>query len=65
MQKLTMKVLVVGAGITGVSVAENLRRLGAEVSLVDMIIPGDPNQTSYGNAGMLARSSIVPLSTPG
>ncbi len=60
-----MKVLVVGAGITGVSIAEHLRRLGAKVTLLDMILPGDPGQTSYGNAGMLARSAIVPVSTPG
>ena len=57
--------LVVGAGITGMSIAVNLRRAGIKVSLVDRVNPGDPNQTSYGNAGMLARTAIVPVSTPG
>lgn len=60
-----MKVLVIGAGITGLAVAENLRRRGYQVTLVDRINPGDPGQTSFGNAGMLARAGIVPVSTPG
>ena len=60
-----MRVLVVGAGITGMSIAENLRRGGAKVTLVDRVNPGDISQTSYGNAGMIARAAIVPVSTPG
>ena len=59
------RVLVVGAGITGVSIAEQLRRAGAKVTLVDKVDPGDARQTSYGNAGMIARAAIVPVSTPG
>ena len=62
---MTVKVLVVGAGITGVSISENLRRFGADVTLVDRVTPGDIKQTSFGNAGMLARAAIVPISTPG
>ena len=60
-----MKVIVVGAGITGVSAAEWLRRDGHEVTLIDRVRPGDPTQTSYGNAGILARSGVVPVSVPG
>ncbi len=60
-----MKVIVVGAGITGVSAAEWLRRDGHEVTLIDRVRPGDPTQTSYGNAGILARSGVVPTSVPG
>lgn len=57
--------IVVGAGITGVSAAEWMRRDGWRVTLIDRVAPGDPAQTSYGNAGVLARSSIVPVATPG
>ena len=59
------KIAVVGAGILGVSTAEWLRRDGADVELVDRIEPGSPEQTSYGNAGLLASSSIVPVAVPG
>lgn len=57
--------IVVGAGITGVSAAEWLRRDGFDVTLVDRIDPGEDGQTSYGNAGLLARSAVLPLSEPG
>jgi len=60
-----MDVIVVGAGITGVSAAEWLRRDGHAVTLIDRVRPGDPAQTSYGNAGMISRSGVVPVSTPG
>lgn len=60
-----MQVIVVGAGITGVSAAEWLRRDGHAVTLIDRVRPGDPAQASYGNAGILARASIVPVSVPG
>jgi D-amino-acid dehydrogenase len=57
--------IVVGAGITGVSAAEWLRRRGWAVTLLDRVPPGDPRQTSFGNAGLLARASIVPVAVPG
>jgi D-amino-acid dehydrogenase len=60
-----MKVIVVGAGITGVSTAEWLRRDGHAVTLIDRVRPGDPAQTSYGNAGILASCGVVPVSVPG
>ncbi len=60
-----MKVIVVGAGITGVSAAEWLRRDGHEVVLIDRVFPGDPMQASYGNCGIVGRSSVVPVSVPG
>ena len=62
---MAIKVLVVGAGITGVSIGVNLKRYGIEVTLVDRVLPGDAKQTSYGNAGMIARAAIVPVSMPG
>ena len=60
-----MKVIVVGAGITGVAAAEWARRAGHEVTLVDRVRPGSPEQTSYGNAGMISSSGVVPVSVPG
>ena len=60
-----LKVAVIGAGIVGVSTALWLKRDGHDVTVFDRIEPGDPNQTSYGNAGLLARSSVIPVPTPG
>ena len=62
---VTLKIAVVGAGIVGVSSAEWLRRDGHTVTLYDRIDPGEPDQTSYGNAGLLARTAVVPVSVPG
>ena len=61
---MTLSVLVIGAGITGMATAEYLRREGVSVTLVDKVYPGDPKQTSFGNAGLLASSSIIPISSP-
>ncbi|MFT7028360.1 MAG: D-amino-acid dehydrogenase [Paracoccaceae bacterium] len=58
-------VIVLGAGITGVAAALNLRRMGREVLLIDRVEPGSPEQTSYGNAGLLARCAVGPVSSPG
>ncbi len=60
-----LKIIVAGGGITGVSTAEWLRRDGHDVTLIDRIAPGDPEQTSYGNAGILARCAVVPVPVPG
>ena len=61
---MVKKTLVIGAGITGVCIAENLRRAGQPVILVDRVRPGDPAQTSYGNAGLLAREAVGPILDP-
>jgi len=60
-----LKIAVIGAGIVGVSTALWLRRDGHNVTVFDRIEPGDSKQTSYGNAGLLARSSVIPVPTPG
>lgn len=57
------KVVVVGAGIVGVSAAIWLQREGHRVTLVDR--EGPASGTSYGNAGVLASGSVVPVSVPG
>lgn len=56
-------ILIVGAGITGVCAAEWLRRDGWQVTLIDPVLPGDAGQTSFGNAGLLSRTSVMPLAT--
>ncbi len=61
---MEQNILVIGAGITGVCIAENLRRAGQSVTLVDRVCPGDPAQTSYGNAGILAREAVAPIIDP-
>lgn len=57
------KVLVVGAGIVGVSSAIWLQRAGAQVTLIDKI--GPAGGTSYGNGGVLAACAVVPVPVPG
>ncbi|WMS42400.1 FAD-binding oxidoreductase [Acuticoccus sp. MNP-M23] len=57
------RVVIVGAGIVGVSTALWLQRDGHEVTVIDRGAPGDG--TSYGNAGVLASCSIVPVTGPG
>lgn len=58
------RVLVVGAGIVGLALAWRLQRLGAEVAIVDPEPPGEGG-ASFGNAGAISASSVVPLATPG
>jgi len=57
-------VIVIGAGITGVCCAEELRRSGADVTLIDRVPAGDASQTSFGNAGILAREGVMPIANP-
>ncbi len=54
---------MVGAGIVGVSCAFALQRLGMQVTLIDRLDPGEA--CSYGNAGVIATSSCLPLIMPG
>ena len=56
-------VIVIGAGICGLSSAIWLRRAGAEVTLIDRTGPGAG--ASYGNAGLLAEWGVAPVNTPG
>ena len=55
-------VVVLGAGMVGVSSALSARERGMSVILVDRREPG--SETSYGNAGILSSGSIFPLNTP-
>ncbi len=56
-------VTVIGAGIVGICCALYLQRDGHAVTLIDRDGPGEG--TSYGNAGILATSSVIPNGTPG
>ena len=56
-------IIVIGAGIVGVSAAIWLARAGRKVTLIDRGAPG--MGTSYGNAGLLAACAMVPVTTPG
>jgi D-amino-acid dehydrogenase len=55
-------VIVLGAGIVGVSAAYAARQRGLSVILLDRREPG--SETSYGNAGILSSGSISPLNNP-
>jgi D-amino-acid dehydrogenase len=55
-------VVVLGAGIVGVSAAFAIRERGLSVTLIDRKAPGE--ETSYGNAGILSSGSILPLNKP-
>lgn len=56
-------VIVIGAGICGLSAAIWLNRAGHRVTLLDRDHPGAG--ASFGNAGLLAQWAIVPVNTPG
>jgi len=56
-------VLVLGAGMVGVSAALHLQRLGREVILVDRNERAG-EETSYGNAGIIECASVFPLMFP-
>jgi D-amino-acid dehydrogenase len=55
-------VIVLGAGIVGISVALHLRRRGRGVVLVDRQGPGEG--TSFGNAGLIQREAVFPYAFP-
>ena len=57
------QVNIIGGGITGLSSAIHLVRLGASVRVFDKVPAGDRAQASFGNAGILAASAITPLNT--
>jgi D-amino-acid dehydrogenase len=55
-------VIVLGAGIVGVSAALHLQDRGRRVALVDRRGPGE--ETSFGNAGLIESSSVIPYAFP-
>lgn len=58
-----MSVIVIGAGIVGLSVAYEALQSGAAVTIIDRDPEGD--KASFGNAGGIAVTEVIPLSVPG
>ena len=54
--------IVCGAGIAGVSSARHLQARGLSVALIDVRDPGQ--ETSYGNAGIIEASFVLPFGFP-
>jgi D-amino-acid dehydrogenase len=61
--KTSADVIVIGAGIVGVSTAIAVQQRGMSVILLDRREPGQ--ETSYGNAGVLSSGSVMPINGPG
>ncbi len=55
-------VIVLGAGMVGVSVALHLQKSGRDVVLIDRRGAGE--ETSYGNAGLIQREAVFPYTFP-
>ena len=63
MTELKADVLVLGAGMAGVSAALHLQRLGRDVIMVDRHERAG-EETSYGNAGLIECASVFPYMFP-
>ncbi|MBA4503274.1 NAD(P)/FAD-dependent oxidoreductase [Marinobacterium marinum] len=59
---MSREILVLGAGMVGVSVAWHLQQRGHQVTLVDRNTPG--RETSFGNAGLIQREAVRPYAFP-
>ncbi|RYF81820.1 MAG: FAD-binding oxidoreductase [Comamonadaceae bacterium] len=59
---MSTDILVLGAGMVGVSTALALRQRGHAVTLIDRGAPGQ--ETSYGNAGIIQREAVRPYAFP-
>jgi len=59
---MARNIIVLGAGMVGVSVAWHLVRRGHDVTLVDRREPG--LETSFGNAGIIQREAVRPYAFP-
>jgi len=57
------RVAIVGAGIVGTAIAYELRKRGAQVTLVDRDEPG--SGCSSGNSGAVSPASVAPVAMPG
>ncbi|PMR69340.1 NAD(P)/FAD-dependent oxidoreductase [Halomonas heilongjiangensis] len=59
---MSREIIVLGAGMVGVSIAWHLVRRGHSVVLVDRREPG--RETSFGNAGIIQREAVKPYPFP-
>src|SRR3954466_1992953 len=62
MHLMRKDMVVLGAGIVGVSIALHLQKRGRSVLLVDKREPG--LETSFGNAGLIQREGVFPYGFP-
>ncbi len=62
MSTLQADVVVLGAGMVGVSVAVHLQKRGKQVVMIDRRHPGE--ETSYGNGGLVQREAVFPHPFP-
>ncbi|MCF6231868.1 MAG: FAD-binding oxidoreductase [Rhodobacteraceae bacterium] len=58
-------IVVIGAGIVGISCAVWLQRAGSKVIVIDKGKPGHKDGTSYGNGGIIVPSGVAPVTGPG
>lgn len=63
MNKTPSKIIILGAGIIGVTIAGKLAGRGLNVTLIDREQPG--LGVSFGNAGHFATEQVFPLANPG
>ncbi|MCE1237608.1 MAG: FAD-binding oxidoreductase [Hyphomicrobiales bacterium] len=59
---MNFDVIVLGAGMVGVSAALQLQERGRKVALIDRRGVGE--ETSYGNAGIVEREGLLPMAIP-
>jgi D-amino-acid dehydrogenase len=59
---MTRSVLILGAGMVGVSVGLHLRRRGYDVVVLDRQAPGEG--ASFGNGGLIQREAVFPTPFP-
>ncbi|WP_171021920.1 FAD-binding oxidoreductase [Cohaesibacter sp. CAU 1516] len=62
MSHINHDVIILGAGMVGISTALHLQESGLNVALVDRRGPGE--ETSHGNAGIIEQDGMVPLTIP-
>lgn len=56
-------IIIIGAGVAGLFSAYYLTKKGYEITIIDS--SNGTDNCSYGNAGMIVPSHIIPLSSPG
>jgi D-amino-acid dehydrogenase len=64
MEESSVKVIVLGAGVVGISTAYYLARAGAEVTVIDRQ-EGPALETSFANAGQVSPGYSTPWGAPG
>lgn len=58
-------VVIIGAGVVGAASALHALRAGLRVTILEPGTPGNPQASSYGNAGWLSSHSVIPPASPG